>query len=294
MFHHIYIEITNVCQFQCSFCPKTSRAPRFMTPPQFEQVVLKIKHHTKLIYLHVLGEPLIHPQLDEILGIAHKHGLQVNITTNGYDIAKAAPILLAHHHIKKINISLHSMEDSGQKEKDIHQYMQDVYEFANKATTQIPATIVYRLWNTNKEYDIMTAFLQNMYHPDEMITHQETSPNWQRLAYRVFLHKQKQFEWPIQATARIDDHKNPCVINQTSGYCLGLKTHIAVLSDGTVVPCCLDGEGQLRLGNIFESTLDEILQTKRAITMRQGFQRHVAVERLCQACTYKDRFTLND
>lgn len=276
-FHHVYIEILNYCQFNCSFCPKTSRAPQMMSPEQFEHILQEVKPYTSLLYLHVLGEPLLHPQLKELLSLAKHYGFKVNITTNGALLAKQGAILLESGVISKINISLHSMEDSGQKDLDTNTYLQTIFDFTKQAI-QHNISIIYRLWDTNKKQNTILNKLQEQY-PDVSLTNTISPQNGIRLEYRVFLHQENQFTWPIQSSANLQE-----------GYCLGLKSHFAILADGTLIPCCLDSEGKIALGNLMEEALTDILNKPRTKAIIEGFQKHQAIEKLCQQCSYKTRF----
>lgn len=276
-FHHVYIEILNYCQFNCSFCPKTTRKPMTMSPENFEKVLEQIKPYTSLIYLHVLGEPLLHPHLKELLRLAKEKGIKVNITTNGALLKDMGDILIQSQAISKINISLHSMEDSGQSTLDSTTYLQNIFEFTQKAI-QNNISIIYRLWDTNTGKNEILAKIQERY-PDISLKNEVSPQNGIRLEYRVFLHQENQFTWPIQSKANPED-----------GYCLGLKSHLAILADGTVIPCCLDSEAKINLGNIFEERLEDILNKERTQAIIKGFQNHKAVEELCKTCTYKERF----
>ncbi len=82
-FRRIYIEITNVCNLKCNFCPVTNRKPEFMTTELFKRILYEIREYTEYIYLHVKGEPFLHPEIDKILDISFEKGFKVNITTNG-------------------------------------------------------------------------------------------------------------------------------------------------------------------------------------------------------------------
>lgn len=277
-FHHIYIEILNYCQFNCSFCPKTKRNPRAMTVDEFTHIIQEIKPYTDTIYLHVLGEPLLHEQLDDLLSVSEAYQMHVNITTNGYAIKEKEDILLRHNDLNKINISLHALEDENHKHLSLTDYMNNIQDFTKKAVEH-NITIIYRLWDTNKKDTTILNILKEAY-PDIEFTNEVSPQNGRKLAYRVFLHQSNQFEWPVQSTKTEEDN----------GYCLGLKSHIAILSDGTIVPCCLDSEGQIALGNIFTDSLESIITSEKAVAIRDGFRQHKAVHPLCKKCSYKDRF----
>lgn len=278
-FKYIYLEITNICQFNCSFCPKTTRAAASMSLDQISHIFSQISAYTDNIYLHVLGEPLLHNKLNEIIILADQFKLKVNITTNGYALKEKQALLLNHPNLKKVNISLHSIEDEGHQDLNMEQYLDNVWRFTELLLKQDTTTIIYRLWNTNKHYTMVMDFLKQKF-PDINFKHQMTSLNGLRLAYRLFLSQDNQFEWPTKSTKP----------EAKAGYCLGLKSHIAILVNGDVVPCCLDSEGTMVLGNIFLESLDSIMEKERTINIIKGFQAHQAVEALCQKCSYKERF----
>ena len=110
MLKKAYLEITNVCNLSCSFCPGTRREKRFMTPEDFETLSRKLRGHVEYLYLHLMGEPLLHPQLEEILGIAARQGFRVIITTNGTLLDRRGELLVSSPAVYKVNISLQSFE----------------------------------------------------------------------------------------------------------------------------------------------------------------------------------------
>ena len=104
-----------------------------------------------------------------------------------------------------------------------------------------------------------------------------------KLRENLYLDKQEEFVWP---------NLNNDYYNEI-GTCYALKDQLAILVDGTVVPCCLDGDGIINLGNIFTSTLEEIMESKRYINMKTGFCNRKVTEELCKKCSFKDRLLTN-
>lgn len=254
-FKRIYIEITNICNLHCTFCPPHHRAPRYMTFAEFQLILKKIKPYTNYIYLHVKGEPLLHPEIDSFLAYAFSQGFQINLTTNG--------ILLKDHlsatkYLRQINLSLHATNDIA----------------IVKVAKEIKDCIVnFRVWNFEENTEAI-ALLEKEF--------QVSIPNASnfKLQNQIFVSTQNQFQWPNLI-------KNSKMKN---GYCYALKNQIAILVDGTVVPCCLDHDGNIPLGNIFTQDFTNVFQSERAITMQKGFQNRICVEALCQNCEYKTRF----
>lgn len=276
-FKKIYIEITNSCNFDCSFCFKTTRPKKFMSVDEFQLIVEKIRPFTNYIYLHVLGEPLLHPQLHEIISIAENANLNINISTNGGLLERKKEILL-NHRIRQINLSLHDAEENISPDK-WDSYLTTALDFACMAA---PETYVcLRLWNTsNASSSEFNAFclrkIANKFgHQPENLT-KATKGNGIKLAEHIFLQQAPRFEWP-------DDKSEG---KQTQRSCYALRDHIAILADGQVVPCCLDANASILLGNIFVQELDEILQTNRAKDIKKGFEQRKIVEPLCATCGF--------
>ncbi len=273
-FTKIYVEITNICNLNCSFCSKTKRKKEEMSPANFKIIIDKIKNYTNTIYLHVLGEPLLHSKLNDILEICKKNKINVRITTNGTLLKEKVNILLKYSSIiKQINISLHC-------ENKIPNYFEQVFEYANILSSKIP--IVYRIWlldNYNLDKlstlivdKIITFYKLNINFKNEVINSKNI-----KIKDNIYLDKDNKFIWP--------DNKNK--INIKTGTCLGTRTHIAILVNGDVVPCCLDANCNLKLDNIFNSNLEEIMNTPLFKEINTGFKNQKLITSMCQSCTFR-------
>lgn len=274
-FHKIYLEISNICNLKCSFCPGTHRKPKILSEKEFTLLLPKLRPWTDFLYFHLMGEPLCHPNLGRFLEIAGEFGFKVILTTNGTLLKKQQDVLLTSPALHKINISLHAFE-ANDLSVPFEEYLHDCFSFGIHA--QGKKLIVYRLWNNGgadqKNGQILSVM--KAYFPEP----------WQeerrgiRIGDRIFLEYGDKFDWPDLAapegTSRV--------------FCYGLRDQIGVLCDGTVVPCCLDHEGDIPLGNLFDQSLDEILNTSRAQAIAQGFTNRTACEELCRKCGYARRF----
>lgn len=281
-FKKIYIEITNLCNLSCSFCSKSKRKPQSLTRESFQYILKEIKPFTDYIYLHVKGEPLLHPELPDLLDIACTHGFKVHISTNGVFINKVKDALLSKPAIRQMNFSLHSITEN-KKEN----YLEDILQFAKEALDKTNIIIALRLWNFNKADKAETHKNQTLLEAIEArfceknkIEENLILGTGLKLKERLYLNTDYEFEWP--------DLKN--TYHNEKGFCHALRDQIAILADGTVVPCCLDGEGVTSLGNIFKQSFGEIIVTERSKAIYNGFSNHKAVEALCIKCRYKERF----
>lgn len=288
MYKRIYVEIGNICNLRCSFCPPVKRAKRQMSAEEFEMICEKLKPHTDYILLHVMGEPLLHPNLGALLDIAEKYGFRVGITTNGTLLNRCSRVLIDHSNvIHSISISLHSAEGNAQNVQHTHSqipesYLQTAISFAKQAAAK-RIYIAFRLWNLDSA-EGKGANKNNLTIEDTL--HHSFPEEWSkrysgyRLAENIFLEYDGLFTWPTESHA----------VEAEEGFCHGATSQLAVLTDGTVVPCCLDCEGEIALGNLFHQSMEEILSSERLQEMRKGFQKRVFVEPLCRKCTYARRF----
>ena len=272
-FKKIYIEITNICNLNCSFCSKVEKERRMLSTSEFIEIINKIKDYTESIYLHVKGEPLTHPNIIQFINIAKENNLKVNLTTNGVLFPKYAEELGKCTNLNKINFSLHS-------ENNISNYCEKIFDSVNNLTNQ---TVIYRLWTLKEnELDdkstIIVDKIKKYYKLEGNVVNRIKTENNIKIASNIYVDKDNEFVWP-----EVNDY-------QSRGYCYALKTQIAILSDGTVVPCCLDSNGKIELGNIFKDSLEDIINSNRYQNLKKSFQDRNPCEELCKSCTFKERF----
>lgn len=274
MYSKVYVEITNVCNMHCSFCHGHGRAPRRMSRDEFALVLDKISGVTKYVYYHLMGEPLTHPCLPDFIKMAGERGLKSIITTNGTLIADRGDELIASG-VHKINLSLHSFEEGGAEAHE--KYVRSLASFAKKAA-DAGVIVIFRLWNKGCDGGMNEESLA--------LLREEIPGEWRentrgiKMRDRVFVDWGERFEWP-DTSAELKGIKT---------YCYGMRDQFGILADGTVVPCCLDSEGAVNLGNVFTDDLCEILSSERAVSIARGFERGVAAEELCKRCGYVKRF----
>lgn len=277
MFKRVYIEITNICNLKCSFCPGTDREKRFMSLDEFCLAAGKLRKYTDYIYLHVMGEPLMHPQLAEIIDAAAEMGYKVNVTTNGTLLKKRKEILTGHRGIRKVSVSLHSYEGNTERGEDgLREYLEEVWSFCEEAE----CIVALRLWNEGGANSLNESIMSFLSEKTGLnVPNLPADANGRRLGGKIYLESAEKFIWP-----------STTAVEQEVTFCHGLSQQIAVLSDGTVVPCCLDGEGAVNLGNIFNQSVEEIIESPRAVALKQSFINHAPCEELCRRCDYARRF----
>lgn len=279
MRNRVYIEITNRCNLACDFCHGTKRPLGTMPPEDFRRIAEKLRGETSYLYLHVLGEPLLHPQLKELLAIAGELGFRVCLVTNGTLLHKRREELLAAKSLHKVSVSLHSFEGNGGA-GDLPAYLQQVWEVCLPLAER-GVLCALRLWNEGTAPRLngaVEAFLSQRIGRDVESLPRDARGN-RTLRPNLFLERAERFGWP--------DLNAP---ESGANFCHGFTRQLAVLWDGTVTPCCLDSEGDIPLGNLLSQPLEEILQGERAAAMAAGFAARKPTEELCRRCGYARRF----
>lgn len=274
MVSRVYVEITNICNKNCSFCHGHSRAPRQMSREEFSTVLGKVQGLTRYIYFHLMGEPLLHPDLPLFINQAKASGLLPVITTNGTLLQNRKDEIIASG-VHKVSVSLHSFEGG---DKKVHEeYLQAVADFAEEASAS-GIIVVLRLWNRGSDDTLNGAVL------DFLRSH--IDGEWAENTKGIRIHDKLHIEWGD----RFEWPDKDAPINNNDVFCYGLRDHFGILCDGTVVPCCLDSDGVINLGNILEENIEDILTSPRATAMKKGFDCRKATEALCKKCGYAQRF----
>lgn len=277
MFKKIYIEITNICNLKCKFCPETKRKKEYISIEDFEETIKKVHTYTNLVCLHVKGEPLLHPQLDKILKILEKYNLKANITTNGTLIKEKLEVLKNSNSVRQINFSIHSISQNSKLDKE---YLKNIFESVDKLKNII---ISYRLWNLQaiKENDINNEIIKEIedYYGIKNLKEELIKNEFFKIKNNIFINQDTEFVWP--------NLENEQIIEK--GRCLALKEQIAILVDGTVVPCCLDNNGDIPLGNLLEESLESILNSSKALVIKNNFENGKITCKLCKTCGFLKR-----
>jgi MoaA/NifB/PqqE/SkfB family radical SAM enzyme len=283
-FEKIYVEIGNVCNLQCDFCPPVERAAKRMERGLFERVIAQAAPLAERVCFHLMGEPLAHPEFAEFVAICARHELPVEIATNGILLDGARAEALLRPVVRQVNFSVHSFA-ANFPGRDIGPYLADIFRFTRRALSERPDLYLnYRLWNLGgkdegRNEDLIARVEREFgVALDRSVDVRRRKSR--RVRGRLYLNFDTRFDWPGLDGPELS----------TLGTCRALRAQFGVLADGTVVPCCLDKEGAIALGDAAERPLAEILSGERARLMLEGFARGRLVEDLCRRCSFVARF----
>ena len=235
-----------------------------------------------------MGEPLAHPDFKSIANICDELNLRVFLTTNGTLINRHKETIVNWKSLDQINFSVHSYFANKQL-KTFDDYLNPILNFCDQAIElKKDFYINLRLWNLSStdsqiENNITVIKYINDHFKTRLNQNVDVKLNKsKRILEKIYLHFDTEFIWP---SLNLNDEGG-------RGTCYGLRKQAAVHANGDVVPCCLDKESVLKLGNLLESNTDlkSILNSNRAMKIRTGFERGELVEELCRKCRYVDRF----
>lgn len=285
-FRKVYIEITNICNLQCTFCPEVVRDKKIMTLETFENVIHQVSPLTEEVCLHLMGEPLAHPSFKQIIELAEKANVKINLTTNGTLIKNYSFDFFFRPVFRQINFSIQSFKDNF-PEQDLRPYLYDILLFSRQALVDYPELYInYRLWNlktpkeTREDNQIVIDYVSDFFQKSINERIDVGFKKSKNITGRIYFHFDSRFEWPSLNLPPKSEH----------GFCYGLSSHIGIHADGTLVPCCLDKEANIPLGNVLKTRLEDLLNLEEAQKIRIGFTQKKLIHPLCQSCDFIQRF----
>ena len=283
-----YLEITTVCNRRCPFCAGTARKEVFLSPERFRERLKKVLPYADTIFLHLMGEPLLHPQFGSIAEICNTLDAKVCLVTNGTLLEGKEALLLENPAFRQINFSLHALDEKSPRDRE---KLERILSFARSAQVKRPELYInLRLWNMNgprgEQSAERNAFLlsrigESFPLPCSGLPAFSPGRKSLRLAGRIYLNRDSVFQWPEREKET----------SSVKGFCHGMRDQFGVLADGRIVPCCLDTEGRLALGNLDETEdAATILFSPEAEEIRRGFEKGIAVKEFCKKCSFRTRF----
>lgn len=285
-FDKVNIEISNICNLQCSFCPEVVRTQGLIDLALFRRIIEQVAPLTEQVCFHLMGDPLVHPKLEELIEICHEHSVRIFLVTNGVLLRERQSELLLHPAFRQVNFSLHSFHDN-YPDRDPTSYLERIFAFTEKAFERRPDLYInYRLWNlaetrgSGVQNQEMLSRIERRFQVRIDSDTDVRRKKSHRIKNRLYLHFDTEFVWPSLDLPVLGEE----------GRCYGLSSHFGILVDGTVVPCCLDKEGAIPLGHVRDRPLLEILNSPKAKSILEGFKKGNLVEELCRRCQYIERF----
>ena len=265
----VYLEITNACNLNCPFC-SNSKGQSFMSINDINNYLTQIKEISDYVYLHVLGEPLLHKEIDEVFNKCDELSLNVQLVTNG-TLLKNHLNVLNHQSLRKLSISLHSINNIDIK----NDYFETIKELINKENN---INIELRFYDFNNLDNDLNEFNKYLYANYDI--KKTTKKNSFKLKDNVYIYYNKLFDWP---------NINDSFISNI-GYCHGGIDQIAILNDGRVTLCCLDPLGHNTIGDLKKNSLKEILDSNTYKDIIKNFKNRKINKELCTKCSYRLRF----
>lgn len=269
----VYLEITNACNLDCPFCSYT-KAGEYMDIEDIDDCLIQIKQFCNYIYLHILGEPLLHPEFNRILDLLDEYGMYLQLVTNGTLLDKY-PDILDHACLRKLSISVHSVKDVDVSDS----YFETINRLIESETDK---AIELRFYDRNRLDDKLNAYLDELYGRYEI---KETSRDGSyKLNDHTYIYFQELFRWPHIEDETISEY----------GYCHGGTDMIAINVKKDVTLCCLDPLAHNAIGNLEKSSLKQILNSELYNSYLENIRNKRLIFPLCQKCSYRSRFDLKN
>lgn len=319
----LHIEVTNVCNFKCEFCPDAimTRRRGHMDLSLLERLLKTVADEqiAEIVTFHLMGEPLIYPHIFPAIRRAVNLGLRLHLTTNGstFHLCPEHIEKLVASGIPKVTISLqtpdpHTFQLRGAPPRlPSEAYFAGITRYVQKnlQDPHAPTRIHIKFLDTtphpflvpHKPMDIMSGRAQMqaelMSWAQRLLAGVVDAPDSRTLQTAIAHHRPGRWQliplhpklvletFPLDSWGNVESEQ---VIPAQFGYCNGASRQAGILYDGTVVPCCKDYEGQIPLGNVTQQPLHSILEGAAACALRTGFDRFQVTHPVCQRCMGAD------
>jgi radical SAM protein with 4Fe4S-binding SPASM domain len=312
-FDRVFIEVTSQCNFDCSFCTNSlmQRKPGFMPFTTFKRIINEITKNgiTNSILFHIMGDPLLHPDLMTFLRYSVEHVKKQQLVTNGSLFTEATVKECYETQLTNLDISYFTPNSTLFKSRNskhitfqqYHQTIQNIVatKFKHRFDThlrlfypninlksfnwkgipfeplnkQVIPTIVHK-WST-----FITALgIQ----PNE-IKHNEIKKWNMNKRNSIFI--TDDFEIVFKQFHNWHNSLQQ-VIQSPIGKCSIVLNHeqLGILWNGDVVLCCGDYEGHTRFGNINKKSLTEILNSEQYHRIVNSFSKGITPFTTCKKC----------
>ncbi|MGD1904930.1 MAG: radical SAM/SPASM domain-containing protein [Leptolyngbyaceae cyanobacterium] len=319
----LHIEVTNVCNFKCEFCPDAimERRRGHMDVALLERLLTEVADHqlANIVTFHLMGEPLIYPHVFEGIAMAVERGLKLHLTTNGstFHLRPDHIEALVASQIPKVTISLQTPDPQtftlrgAPPRLEPEAYFDGITQYvrANLQAAESPTRIHIKFLDTtphpflvpHKPMHIVEGKAamreELMRWAERLLSGLDDAPDAQAVERAIARHKPGRWQliplhpklvletFPLDSWGNVESSQ---VTPAHFGYCNGVSGQAGVLYDGTVVPCCKDYEGQIPLGNAQDIPLRDILAGPSACGLKKGFDRLKVNHPVCQRCMGAD------
>lgn len=305
-----FLEITSRCNFRCRFCvhPQMRRPKMDMDANDAKRLIGQIAESFAIdhLSLHLYGEPLLHDRVNELARYATQNRLNVNLTTNGAMLTKTKLKAFLDDNVWRIVLSIqHDEKDFGTRRAGkrwtaqsyfghIAKLVQFFIDYKSRhADCPTRLEIHYLLTGDIKpgvqliENDADVAKVLNWWGkrlPDHFKP--ESNPNPiedQESGYRIQFGRDAYIRFkPAISFGNAVGEAAPDQCD--NGYCFFPDSVLCILSDGNLVPCCIDFEGEMKMGNALESDIVTVWNGSRAREIRAAFERGEAPTDRCRQC----------
>lgn len=297
-FERVYIEISDYCGLACGFCPSARRKSMRgeMDLELFRRICAEVRGIARRVCLHLLGDPLSVDSLNAYLRVAGEFGLKVEIVSSGLFLSKHSFESLISAPIVQICFSLSAMIANSARFSSSH--LARILSFCDYALqSKSEIFINLRLQNVYIESSaldsIIGAIAKHFKYDIKSLKTALKNGEKVRLARKILLLSKRQFQWQItqntQYSNKSADSKiftNTDSIKRAGRFCLALQKQIGILSNGILVPCCMDYAGEARLGNLNENSLRDLLESSTFQRFESALSSGIPAHRICQDCGF--------
>ena len=258
----VSVEPSAVCQLRCPECPvgqggvsrqNSAVRPPFMSSEVWQRTLDEIKRYAHTVQFYFQGEPLLNPNLPQMISQAHAEGLYTIVSTNAQAMTEPKAEALVGAGLDRIIVSMDGLTEESYNAYRVGGSLaktKEALRMLRAAKRRLRATITIAF---------KTAQLYNYTHGHPLMP---SDPRYSRYI----------------ATANSSSyHRRPL-----HRGCLRVWSGVVITTEGEVLPCCYDKAHAYAYGNIMNAPLRELFSNEKALAFRRAALRETP--QICQEC----------
>ena len=291
---YAYLETTNYCNLQCSFCNREEviGALQHMPIEKFRKLLENIKHHPiEEAKLMGMGEPFLHPQFDQICKIFKEYfpnAFLVVASNCQYPIRPGSKMRSKFENSMKyidlLYFSIDGYKESYERDRSPAKWDKlikflDEFQHIDRKTCKVTCNYVINP-NNVKDIEIIQEEIVDKYNLEELRLNiaQEWSED-----------KTLPGGYTIDQVNYLKDNWKKDIKGKSEWDfpdCFWVKEGLYTTVEGHVKMCCLN-TGAEPFGNLFKNSIEEIRATESFQNVKNGCSTNKPTSH-CKNCSYKE------
>lgn len=283
------VEPASVCNLRCPECTLgkggLTRPASLMSASTFTNALEPLSHWLVCCQFYLQGEPTMNQHLSQMIERAHRERIFTMTSTNGQTLTPELCRSLVLAGLDQIIVSVDGTTQEVYEKYRVGGSLQKVIDgirnlasVRNELQRLSPAIVVQFIVFHHNEHQIADIKqLAKEWGADKVVLKSAQIENLDNAAQMLPQNKK-------YSRYRCDNNGNYFIDKRFPVNCSRLRQTMVVSSNGDVLPCCYDKNGQFAMGNVNEQSAADIWKNQKINTFRQTIWRSKTPPDICRNC----------